>query len=542
MRSYMNMPDDRPLDDWGKRIGKRYEDKDWDRLTPKERMADFDWKEDILTEYGEEVSWATFYQDYLFCELYEGHLEEGFKILLKEYKEDVVDAPKKKTVHKIDIEDMEKYLHLNNVAVSPCLFFQNWPNKKLLCYLSAFVLDVDKVRPKHLQRFLYLMEEKRILEPTFIANSGSGIHFYYVMDKMLRCDFQKNTANRQIAENIYKKLYQDIRKKENWPDAQIHWLGQDYRVVNSRTKFDQIARIYKIGKVYSIEELMNFCGVTNSSQQYYATPAMVAYASSIAKDLKLKAPDYTDAKATYAFVAEHKDEAYKFRVQRRQQKVARLAAKRKKKKDQPKNLGTWYKKTFNYLKDNAKAGYRYSSMKALAIIAFKEGVPREEFVKDIASLAAIWESRDWNGDKFNQKNVASIIRFFDTAERYGKASSETLEEWLGYTFSRIGTKRNDRKQKEHLHADLWVNEKGRPITNPCKQNRELALKYMRENGEIKGRPSGSGEKKQQVQEWRAAHPDGKKADCIRQTGLSKPTVYKWWNSGKGEQAGLYQES
>ena len=32
-----------------------------------------------------------------------------------------------------------------------------------------------------------------------------------------------------------------------------------------------------------------------------------------------------------------------------------------------------------------------------------------------------------------------------------------------------------------------------------------------------------------VEDWRKAHPNGKKADCIKDTGLSKPTVYKWWN-------------
>ena len=31
-----------------------------------------------------------------------------------------------------------------------------------------------------------------------------------------------------------------------------------------------------------------------------------------------------------------------------------------------------------------------------------------------------------------------------------------------------------------------------------------------------------------VKQWRAEHPNGKKAECIRDTGLSKPTVYKWW--------------
>ena len=44
-----------------------------------------------------------------------------------------------------------------------------------------------------------------------------------------------------------------------------------------------------------------------------------------------------------------------------------------------------------------------------------------------------------------------------------------------------------------------------------------------------GRPKGSGTKENQVKEWRKNNPDGKKAQCIRDTGLSKMTVYKWWN-------------
>lgn len=39
-----------------------------------------------------------------------------------------------------------------------------------------------------------------------------------------------------------------------------------------------------------------------------------------------------------------------------------------------------------------------------------------------------------------------------------------------------------------------------------------------------GRP----DKRQVVQNWRYEHPSGSKAECIRDTGLSKPTVYKWW--------------
>ena len=49
-----------------------------------------------------------------------------------------------------------------------------------------------------------------------------------------------------------------------------------------------------------------------------------------------------------------------------------------------------------------------------------------------------------------------------------------------------------------------------------------------------GRPKGSSQQKKLVEEWRIAHPDGRRADCIRETGLSKPTVYKWWQTEEHE--------
>ncbi|CEP45624.1 Uncharacterised protein [[Clostridium] sordellii] len=33
-----------------------------------------------------------------------------------------------------------------------------------------------------------------------------------------------------------------------------------------------------------------------------------------------------------------------------------------------------------------------------------------------------------------------------------------------------------------------------------------------------------------VKEYREKNPEAKKCDCIRETGLSKSTVYKWWDS------------
>ena len=70
-------------------------------------------------------------------------------------------------------------------------------------------------------------------------------------------------------------------------------------------------------------------------------------------------------------------------------------------------------------------------------------------------------------------------------------------------------KRNGRKQADHVKLMNFVRDE----INGNKNWREG-----------NGRP----DKAKVVEEWQKIHPDGKKADCIRDTGLSKPTVYRWW--------------
>ena len=48
--------------------------------------------------------------------------------------------------------------------------------------------------------------------------------------------------------------------------------------------------------------------------------------------------------------------------------------------------------------------------------------------------------------------------------------------------------------------------------------------------EGKGRPSGSGTAQQTVFAWRQEHPEGRKVDCQRDTGLDPKTIRKWWDT------------
>ena len=564
--------DQRERDVWGKPIGPSYREKDWDQLTPIEMKADFDQKNDLLAAVGEPLDTFNFY-DAIFSDLEFKDL--SFNVVRKDKKGNVIGVQKKpyklllnqydsdgKKINKIPIDEIEKYLDYTDVAISPCLFFQNWRRKKLLNYVGAFVLDIDKLRPKTLQRFLKLFDEGRILKPSIIVNSGSGVHFYYVLDEMFRCDIGSFEANNRIVEAIYNKLYDQIIVKEGYKDAQRHWVGQDYRVVGSKTRLDQICSAYRICSDYTIEYLMNYLKIDIDPTSHRASYSQIKYAKGIAKDLNLELPNFENAKETYDFIADNKQAAYEFREERRKEN---LKAKRKaKQKVKRKQNGSWYKRTYDYVLKNAIAGNRFNSLKALAIIAYKEGISLERFECDLDELIADWIRKDWNGDFFNKKNRDAILRLFNNCETYRNTRADTLDGWLGTQYAKKQKEKKEIKEKEtkklsremHLevarfkrdimYPDGWFNKDGRPVGSGSAE--EIILEFQKEspNGTKKQCKEKTGlsystirkwwkeqessivSAEQMIVEFQKEFPKGTKKQCKEKTGLSYPTIRKWW--------------
>lgn len=477
--------------------GKSYIDKRFDELTFEEQKKDFEWKNYILESYGRQLTSATFYQDYLFKEIPE-EKECPYRICLNEYESETT------KIHKIDLDEIDQFFSFKDVAISPALYWQNYKREDLLNYVLAFVMDVDKMRPQDLDRFFQLFDENRVLRPTVITNSGSGVHFYYILDKPYPVDVIKNMPNRNIAFEIYKKLYDTVIFDESYRAAQRHWIGQDYRVVGSKTKLNQTATAFLVGDLYTIDQLINHYKIDPTQFKRQATYKMKNYATNIARDLKIDLPDFTSYKETYDFIYFNKDAAYEARHKRKKRKKSD-----KKKKEVDVNDHTsWYRNTVSSIQKYAIAGNRFNCLKAMAIIAYKEKIPRDTFLEDLKSVEEAWLNKNWNGDDFNSKNFSAIVRLYDHASKYQNTTAEKLQEWLGWEFHALPVKRNGRPQKVHL-------EIARSTKKIIKESEGL----------VEGRPS----KQKMIQQWRKEHPDGRKVDCIRDTGLTKPTVYKWWD-------------
>ena len=155
-------------------------------------------------------------------------------------------------------------------------------------------------------------------------------------------------------------------------------------------------------------------------------------------------------------------------------------------------------------RDKTKEGNRYTSMCALSVIAWKCSVPQDELEGDLLSLLP-----DYNKGatrQIKEKEVYSAIKMYNSKAML--TQRDRLEDWQGWEYKPI--QRNHLKQKQHLYLARRRKEDMKAIDLPMKA------------------PEGRPEKSKIVEEWQRNHPDGRKADCIRETGLSKPTVYKWW--------------
>ena len=116
---------------------------------------------------------------------------------------------------------------------------------------------------------------------------------------------------------------------------------------------------------------------------------------------------------------------------------------------------------------------------------------------------------------FSRADVKDALRALKADRK--RLSTIASRQWIedNTKVSIPANKRNYRKQEAHVKI----------LNNTRKFRRdELGEDEYKNNG----RPKGSGTAEQTVREWQESHPEGRKIDCERDTGLSRHTVLKWW--------------
>ena len=392
---------------------------------------EFNEKSAILEKYWQPSSPTDYYED-----MYGSKGNEIMPYTLSDAK------PAIQRAQNID-EVLQIAVFRNDVYAYSCSFFGDWPKEGLLKDVYAFVIDLDGVSPVDLR--VLLKREIKKLPPTYIVNSGQGIHLVYMFTAPVACYKVRQKAMKQAIKALAGLFKVKTYSYKVDPTAT---LVHPYRVVGSRTKLGQIAKAYKVGEKRGVVEMLKLLDID-----------------------------------THLF-EEHKKKPTTKRKASQHSNVAVL----------PTGRVRFYDSTYERVRHEVDEGHRYLSLFALAIIAYKCRVPREQIEKDISDLV----------DLFNQKEHMKLVKekeiekaMMGYSQKFVKVNSYTLEEYLGFQFHRK-IKRNGLNRNEHLQ-----------MARAIKSAKEKAKREV------------------QMKRYLQANPDASLKQLVEALGWGKATVVKY---------------
>ena len=371
-----------------------------------ELRREFNEKSAILEKHGKLASPAEYYED-----MYGIYGNEIMPYAMSDA------TPAIQRARNID-EVLQIAVFRNDIYTYSCSFFGGWPKERLVKDVYAFVIDLDCVSPADLR--VLLKREIKKLPPTYVVNSGQGLHIVYMFKVPVAC----YTKRKKVLKQAIKALAGLFKVKTySYKVDPTATLVHAYRVVGSRTKLGQTAKAYKVGEKREVVEMLKLLNI----------------------------------------------DTYLFEKHEKKQTTQRKASYNNDVAVLPTGRVRFYDSTYERVRHEVDEGHRYLSLFALAIIAYKCRVPREQAEEDISDLV----------DLFNQKEHVKRVReneiekaMMGYSQKFVKVNSYTLEEYLGFAFHR-STKRNGLKQGEHLLIARAVKAAKQKATKEIQMKRYL---------------------------------------------------------------------
>ena len=329
----------------------------------------------------------------------------------------------------------------------------------------------------------HIMRADRIPKPTAIVSSGTGLHLYYMLQEPIPLFRNIVEQLQEFKQELTRLIWNEgIVNIKSVYDIQQEGIFQGFRMVGTVTKTGSRARAFLTGDKVTMEYLNEYV-----EERYRVT--QFTYKSKLTlEQAKEKYPDW-----------------YKRRIENGEPKGTWHINR---------NLYDWWKRK---ILSGATVGHRYNCLMGLVVYAMKCGtydakhnpnpVTYEELEKDCFELMEYFETLTKDStNHFTEGDVLDALQMYKNS--YLHYPRKAIEYRSGIQMP--ANKRNGRKQADHIKIMNFIRDE----INGNKNWRD---------------GNGRKPKDKEVIEWRALHPDGKKMDCHKDTGMSRSTIDKYWD-------------
>lgn len=418
-----------------------------------------------------------------------------------------------------DLEDIESATDEPDCIMSPISYYGRSRSSKMADSLFAIAIDLDfkTYKKDYILTLLHQMSEasapasptkyKSYLPPaTFIVNSGHGLHLYYVLDKPLKLYKnvvpQINLLRKVLTSRIWNGYITDLDEAVQF---QSTWQG--FRIPGSSSKLGKNypVRAFQFGERISIDELIKY--IPKSKDK-----GLLNSYSCLPLNFKI---DYWDARLTLDQSQELYPNWYMARV---------VGGAEKKKWHVKRDLYDWW---LNQIKHFKTVGHRYYCIRALVAYAVKCDIDYYELEQDANSLLEDFDRITPDGAveqaHFHQEDIDDALTGYN-GDQYD-ISNRFKRQFIADNCAIEITpqiRRNGRKQKEHLSRISALRDLDYPEGS------------WRNNGRPKGSrnknvmTSSTSSKAQIIKQYLLNHPGASKKEIKDATGLTYPTIRKWY--------------
>lgn len=371
-----------------------------------------------------------------------------------------------------DLQRIESLLQSENfIILSPISYAGSSREAKNARFIYAMAIDLDGIETEQqITDLFYQVQNEIIPKPTYVVWSGTGLHLYYHFKQPLPCfkNITKQMAalKQALTKKIWNKYITSLYEK-----PQLQSLFQGFRIVGGVTKGGNRTKAFITGDMVDIEYLNEFVDDKSKVKEF-------RYKSTLTlKEAAAKYPEWYNKRII------------------EQQPAGTWQCK--------KDLYNWW---LRRLKTEITTGHRYYGIMVLAIYAKKCGVTREELEADAFSLLERMERLTTEErNHFKREDILAALEMYN--DNYIRFPIDSITALTALPIEK--NKRNGRKRAEHIKLMNYIREE-------LNNNKDWRNKD--------GKPT----KETIIVQWQLENPNGTKAQCIRETGLSKPTVYKWW--------------
>lgn len=320
---------------------------------------------------------------------------------------------------------LEQESEHNDLYLHPCSFFNNYPKLATMKRLYAFVVDLDGVSSYDLRQLVQKITAKGYnLKPTYIVNSGNGVHLVYILEKPIET-YNKTKPHLKALLKALKAAYEGNSTSYK-VDKQTS-IMQSYRVVGSRTKLGQRATAFCVGQKWTVDALATALRLPILPTSNTSDPG--------------------PAKGNKGNKGNNDKVVY-----------------------MPNAHAGFYTHTLERIRSEVTEGHRYTAMFALAIVGYKAKckINKEQVRNDLYELIDFWNSQQCKR-KMRYEEISKACKGY--SQKFLMVRHEVLENWLGFKF---GTnKRNGKKQKEHLKEARATRSKKMETERRSMMNRYL---------------------------------------------------------------------